>query len=648
MVLDVAPSNRDSDEPLMTEPVKSNSGLRDFAPFLLSWFCAAVLCVGIWHEHTRDLKNITDEFHSRVQTEAQTLAQAITHKFELLYQGLRTIARLSGTRNIDRHGETLDAGTRQSIQEVYNNLYSNITLSEVYLVPHDFNPDEVDATTGKNQQPIATFDEFIVGRHALAVHAKQNAAQLEEIEIYEYRLMARQLAWLQRSAPNEDVVQGLAYPAISSGEAITCDNSFFVADRPDDKDRSGIVYSVPFFGGDGHLRGMVSGVLLTRVIQKLLPNGNYVLFNGRNDYMVTAQTGGNPLATIAERERDSQLAFSTNVDLPIKDAEGDWHLWAGVQTAQLDSLPIVLARKETTGWAFGAVVAVTLALNLVFWSQRKQQLLVQQHTHELELKVEGRTAELAEANRKLDRANRSKSAFLSRTSHELRTPLNAIIGYSELLLEDAQAAGHEETASDCIKIHRAAQHLLALINSILDISRIESGKELISLATEELELLVHDVATTVRPLLSRHNNKLRVEVAEDVGAIHTDTIKLRQVLLNVLSNAAKFTKDGLITLAVHREQVEGELNIVFVVTDTGIGMTKEQMEYLFEEFHQASVAIQRDFGGSGLGLAISRRLLDLLGGHIAATSEFGKGTTFTVAVPVSLQRSSAPSEVAVA
>lgn len=595
------------------------------------------------------MKNITEELHARVQTEAQTLAQAITHKFELLYQGLRTIARLSGTRNIDRYGEKLDAGTRQLMQEVYNNLYSNITLSEVYLVPHNFNPDAIDAKTGKGQQPILTFDEFIVGRNASAVHAKQNVAQLEEIEIYEYQLMARQLAWFQRNAPNEDVVEGLAYPAISGGEVITCDNSFFLADLPDDKDRSGIVYSVPFFGADGQLRGMVSGVLLTRVIQKLLPSGNYVLFNGHSGYSATARTsdsGLNPVATIAERERDNQLAFSTKLDLSIKDGAGDWHLWAGVQTAQLESLPVVLARKETTGWAFGAVVAVTLALNIVFWSQRKQQLLVQQHTHDLEKKVGERTSELAEANRKLDRANRSKSAFLSRTSHELRTPLNAIIGYSELLLEDAQDAGNAETASDCIKIYRAAQHLLALINSILDISRIESGKELISLATEEIDLLVHDVATTVRPLLSKHNNKLRVEVAEDVGAINTDTIKLRQVLLNVLSNAAKFTKNGLVTFAVHREMILNQPNLVFVVTDTGIGMTQDQMEYLFEEFHQASVAIQRDFGGTGLGLAISRRLIDLLGGSIAATSELGKGSTFTVTAPVSLQRSDARPQAA--
>ena len=122
----------------MTDRVKSNSRVRDIAPFVGSWLCAAVLCVGIWHEHTRDLKNITAEFHARVQTEAQTLAQSITNKFELLYQGLRTIARLSGTRNVDRYGAQLDASTRQSIQEVYNNLYSNITLSEVYLVPQDF------------------------------------------------------------------------------------------------------------------------------------------------------------------------------------------------------------------------------------------------------------------------------------------------------------------------------------------------------------------------------------------------------------------------------------------------------------------------------------------------------------------------------
>lgn len=239
--------------------------------------------------------------------------------------------------------------------------------------------------------------------------------------------------------------------------------------------------------------------------------------------------------------------------------------------------------------------------------------------------------ELLTARREAEAANETKSRFLASTSHELRTPLNAIIGYSEMLQEQAVEDEQDEYAADLGKIHSAGQHLLAVINDILDLSKIEAGKMELYLETVAVRPLIEEVVTTVRPLIAKHGNRFALEAAADLGAIRTDATRLRQILLNLLSNASKFTSDGVITLAA--EQRAGQLE--FRVQDTGIGMTEEQLGRLFQAFAQAEASTASKYGGTGLGLAISRRLCQMMGGDIAVHSESGKGSTFTVRLPLS-------------
>ncbi len=235
-----------------------------------------------------------------------------------------------------------------------------------------------------------------------------------------------------------------------------------------------------------------------------------------------------------------------------------------------------------------------------------------------------------------ERANGAKSEFLAKMSHELRTPLNAVLGYSEILLEDAELDGRGEQIADLQKISAAGKHLLAMVNDILDISKIEAGKMALHLENVSLDDLIDEVESTARPLATKNTNSFVVERDGELGVVRADATKLRQAVFNLLSNAAKFTQNGQITLTVTRSNRDGADWVQIAISDTGIGISPEQLQVLFNNFSQASSKIAAVYGGTGLGLSLSQNLCRLMGGRIEVESELGKGSRFTIHLPANV------------
>lgn len=278
-----------------------------------------------------------------------------------------------------------------------------------------------------------------------------------------------------------------------------------------------------------------------------------------------------------------------------------------------------------------------IAGRLITWRDITERKHAEVELLQQKQQLENLAVELRAAKEAAEAASRAKSAFLANMSHELRTPLSAILGYSELLQRDMEEAGYVQYASDLGRIQNAGQHLLSLISTVLDFSKIEANKMELQLHQFQVPALITDVVNTLQPLVQQSQNNLTVRCAPDVDVMYADKTKVRQVLINLLSNAIKFTEHGQIVLDVRCEHVaqstKQKSNVVFQISDTGIGIKPEQLQQLFQEFTQFADTDKRIYGGTGLGLALSSRLCRLMGGEILVDSTYGVGSTFTIRLP---------------
>jgi len=381
-----------------------------------------------------------------------------------------------------------------------------------------------------------------------------------------------------------------------------------------------------------------------------------------NAHILQADSGGATLKILVEHTVDLII-----LDVQMPDMDG-FDVAKIIQSRpKTQHIPIVFLTAaykseefQQKGFEIGAVDYLTKPIDapqLINRIQSYVRFIEQdnQHKQELESKVQMRTTELLKARNELERrveertialleaknqaeqakkiaeeANFSKSRFLANMSHELRTPLNAIIGYSEMLQEDAAELNEQDCVADLQKVQTAGKHLLELINDVLDISKIEAGKMDLNLETFDLKTVINEIISTVKPLIAKKNNTLKIVMDDNLGEMHTDVTKLHQMLLNLISNAAKFTESGTIRLEVKHDSKW----MSFCVTDNGIGMTHKQQKKLFNPFTQADSSTTRRYGGTGLGLAITKQFAQMMGGTIWVESEFGIGSSFMISLPI--------------
>ena len=589
-----------------------------------------------YQNHIKDLKNnyIHDE-HQR----AVNVKQTIEASFNQLYQSLRTIARLPGVTNLRQGHSKLSADALTTIQEIYNNLTLNVELSEIYIVQKEFSPN---ARLLKNQTPVYMFDQLIINKTGattgLNKSQKQGTtkapAQLEEIETYEYNLLTQQIDWFQKMWPSAHLISRLSYPAISGSEVITCDNSHVNPLKINDADRSGIVYSVPFYNQSNDVTkpfaGIISGIVLTGKFRKLLTDNAYVLQNSHYRYFITPEKEGPWTQSKQYFQNDQpspELIHSEVINLKIIDRVDKWKLWVGTPDSKFWLSNAVQSEKRLRTYSFFAVAVLIICLIVIRYNQLKRQYQLVNSNLLLENKVFQRTKELQKATEQALESSKAKSEFLANMSHEIRTPMNGVLGMTEIMLDTKLTSKQRHFVET---IYRSGKALLTIINDILDFSKIEAGK----LVLEQRDFNLHETIEDVVDLLKDNAYDKGLEIIAKIPPqlpriVCGDEGRLRQILINLTGNAIKFTQTGEVIISVEQQNLSSDsIELYFKVIDTGIGISAEAQENIFESFTQADGSTTRKFGGTGLGLSISKQLVMLMNGVIGIESEPDKGSTF--------------------
>ncbi|WP_455209605.1 ATP-binding response regulator [Kaarinaea lacus] len=733
-----------------------------YRPQGFQWIIYAIglaLVASLIIKYQLDAAALKKEYISDLQRENALVEEKISKRLHTIHQGLHTLAHLPGIAIAIKNNGAFEPLSQRVVQELYNFLHSSIQLTELYIVPSDFESTKIEQNSGKFHKTIVKLEKaYSVTHHDALLHQHKNTKNVQflminkdevALEPQKYSEILKQLNYFNSHYPNNERIQHHNYPALLSKEVEITDHE------------KGLIYSLPIYDETGNLAGMVSSIVETKMIQQFLTKGRYVLHSPEYQLNIVSPKSGaweTSQSWYTRNQPDPGLLYSNTTRLDIPDVRKNWYLWNGVSEREFDNSDRVLMSMFYTTIALLVVTLTILGISFYARILAKKQQQVENQNLLLEKTVQKRTSELkkseamakaildnaadgivitdrngiiVKANRaaqtafyyqsdgitgtpisqlipdfnidklqlhnndialsmqsnllteyqgiredgseftlelnlsefsvndeqlytsvfrditerkkyeldiqiakdQAEQATRAKSEFLATMSHELRTPLNAIIGYSELLQDDFISNQHGHYNEDINKILSAGQQLLYLVNSILDLSKIESGKMELYLERFQILELIQLAVDAVNPSMLKNNNKILVRVASDLE-VEADRTKLYQVILNLLNNANKFTKDGKISIAVGKTDKYGIDWLELTVQDTGIGMNREQLNNIFKSFTQADSSTTRRYGGTGLGLSISRHFCEMMGGSIMVHSEPEKGTSFTVDLPM--------------
>ena len=346
--------------------------------FIFYFFIFCILTGSVYYFGNKNISDLLEKHRTQYRADASQVAKEIEDTFLLLYQNMRTIGRLPSVRSIDRHATNLSRSDRIAIQELYNNMSDNVSVSEVYIVPQDFNPERIDSFTGKPEEPIMMFDNYITGH--VKADARGGGDVTEEIEIYEYRLLRKQLSWLRQRYGVLDTSPDFEVPAISGEEVITCDNTRYDPANPDDADRSGLVYSVPFYSMEGGLRGTISSIILSNALRDLFDKPYFSLQNKAYGYQILPyDNNSQPHRSkkwLDQGKKDPDLLFSEVIPLSIKDKDGPWLLWVGVPDSVLTESREYIAVRRYQNMAYVAIFIIFLTSITMFHREHHNYLLM--------------------------------------------------------------------------------------------------------------------------------------------------------------------------------------------------------------------------------------------------------------------------------
>ena len=606
--------------------------------YLIIALLAAFAATLVYLKQQDDLERALKTYRAGAHLDSFNTASQLNQRMDQLYQQLRTIARLPGIRSLDERAGKLNAETQQTLQELYNTLAINSGVSEIHIIPADFEPGNT-ATPG-HHRPLQTFDQLVGDRAANDSRLTDTGSVQRSpvMDAPEYDLMQEQLRLIKAQYPAETHDAAYEVPAYLGPEIITRDNSHYSANDPDDRNRSGLVYSVPFYNKSGTLAGMISGVILSNTLRDLVKDGYYAIHSATHEYVAGRQQGSVWLRVLPFIEADApdpSLLYSEVQALEFRDAQGGWTLWSWQPDIFYVQREDVRAANNSAMLAYGSILLLTVAGYVLLYVLQKRREMLLTMNQQLADQVRIRTADLEHAVTVAEHATRAKSQFLANMSHEIRTPMNGVVGMLDIISNtgmDLKIRGYVDIA------RQSANSLLRIIDDILDYSKIEAGKIVVENIEYDVQQLVEDVASLLANKCHSKGLVLNCDTpTEMTHLVFGDPTRVRQVLLNLVGNAIKFTEKGQVGLQLSCQPTgDDRLNIRFVVSDTGIGITDEAKEKLFTPFNQADGSTTRRFGGTGLGLTISQRLVELMSGKITAFSVKDQGSKFEFTLPVSI------------